>query len=43
MDLLDRLLAECAAGGRAAPISGEAGAGKSSLAAAFADAAGPRA
>ncbi|GIE04658.1 LuxR family transcriptional regulator [Paractinoplanes durhamensis] len=40
---LGRLLAECAAGGRVAVISGEAGAGKSSLAAAFAEAAGPRA
>ncbi|WP_203788969.1 ATP-binding protein, partial [Paractinoplanes rishiriensis] len=40
---LDRLLAECAAGGRVALVSGEAGAGKSSLATAFARAAGPRA
>ncbi|MEU4240932.1 AAA family ATPase [Actinoplanes sp. NPDC026619] len=40
---LHRLLAECAAGGRVAVISGEAGAGKSALAAAFAEAAGPRA
>ncbi|GAB2592297.1 LuxR family transcriptional regulator [Paractinoplanes abujensis] len=41
--VLDGLLAECAAGGRVAVVSGEAGAGKSTLAAAFADAAGPRA
>ncbi|MFG1993479.1 ATP-binding protein [Actinoplanes sp. NPDC048988] len=40
---LDRLLAESAAGGRVAVVSGEAGAGKSTLAAAFAEAAGPRA
>src|SRR3954453_15872961 len=39
---LDRLPAECAAGGRVALVSGEAGAGKSSLAAAFAGHAGPR-
>jgi DNA-binding CsgD family transcriptional regulator/tetratricopeptide (TPR) repeat protein len=40
---LDRLLTESAAGGRVAVVSGEAGAGKSALAAAFAEAAGPRA
>ncbi|GIM88912.1 ATP-binding protein [Paractinoplanes toevensis] len=40
---LGRLLAESAAGGRVAIVSGEAGAGKSTLAAAFAEAAGPRA
>lgn len=40
---LDRLLAESAAGGRMVVVSGEAGAGKSTLAAAFAEAAGPRA
>ncbi|MET0419698.1 MAG: AAA family ATPase, partial [Actinoplanes sp.] len=39
---LDRLLAECTAGGRVAVVSGEAGAGKSTLATAFAEAAGPR-
>jgi predicted ATPase len=39
---LDRLLAETSAGGRVAVLSGEAGAGKSTLAAAFAEAAGPR-
>ncbi len=39
---LDGLLAGSAAGGRVAVISGEAGAGKSTLAAAFAEAAGPR-
>src|SRR6185436_1460625 len=40
---LTRLLAETSAGGRVAVLSGEAGAGKSTLAAAFAEAAGPRA
>ncbi|MCM4080427.1 ATP-binding protein [Paractinoplanes hotanensis] len=40
---LDSLLTGCAAGGRVAVVSGEAGAGKSTLAAAFAEAAGPRA
>nr|WP_296073076.1 LuxR family transcriptional regulator [uncultured Actinoplanes sp.] len=40
---LDRLLAESAAGGRVAVLSGEAGAGKSTLAAAFTRAAGARA
>ncbi len=40
---LDGLLAGSAAGGRVAVISGEAGAGKSTLAAAFAEAAGARA
>jgi ATP/maltotriose-dependent transcriptional regulator MalT len=40
---LQRLLADCAAGGRVAVLSGEAGAGKSTLATAFAEAAGPRA
>ncbi|MCO8274735.1 AAA family ATPase [Actinoplanes sp. TRM 88003] len=40
---LEGLLAGSAAGGRVAVISGEAGAGKSTLAAAFAEAAGPRA
>src|SRR6185436_14857308 len=40
---LTRLLAETSAGGRVAVLSGEAGAGKSSLAAAFTEAAGPRA
>ncbi|WP_127504153.1 ATP-binding protein [Actinoplanes solisilvae] len=40
---LDRLLAGCAAGGRVAVVSGEAGAGKSTLATAFAESAGPRA
>src|SRR4051794_35837717 len=52
MDLLERsdeltslmrLLAETSAGGRVAVLSGEAGAGKSTLAAAFAEAAGSRA
>ncbi|MEV4343969.1 AAA family ATPase, partial [Actinoplanes sp. NPDC049596] len=41
--VLTGLLADCAAGGRVAVISGEAGAGKSTLAAAFTEAAGPRA
>src|SRR3982751_1096024 len=41
--VLGRLLAESAAGGRVAVLSGEAGAGKSALVAAFAEAAGPRA
>src|SRR3954471_19073029 len=40
---LHRLLAETTAGGRVAVLSGEAGAGKSTLATAFAEAAGPRA
>ncbi|MFI6075609.1 LuxR C-terminal-related transcriptional regulator [Actinoplanes sp. NPDC051343] len=40
---LRRLLAESVAGGRVAVLSGEAGAGKSALIAAFAEAAGPRA
>ncbi|MBM2622972.1 AAA family ATPase [Actinoplanes sp. LDG1-06] len=40
---LDGLLAGSAAGGRVAVVSGEAGAGKSTLVAAFAEAAGPRA
>ncbi|MFI5896469.1 ATP-binding protein [Actinoplanes sp. NPDC051513] len=40
---LTRLLAETSAGGRVAVLSGEAGAGKSTLAAAFAETAGPRA
>ncbi|GAA0476507.1 LuxR family transcriptional regulator [Paractinoplanes deccanensis] len=40
---LDRLLADSAAGGRVAVVSGEAGAGKSTLATAFTEAAGPRA
>src|SRR3954447_29075 len=40
---LDRLLAESAAGGRVALVSGEAGAGKASLAAAFAEGARPAA
>jgi len=40
---LDALLADTAGGGRIAVVSGEAGAGKSSLAAAFAAAAGGRA
>ncbi len=40
---LDSLLSGSAAGGRVAVVSGEAGAGKSTLAAAFAAAAGPRA
>ncbi|WP_212991910.1 ATP-binding protein [Actinoplanes auranticolor] len=40
---LDALLAETAGGGRIAVVSGEAGAGKSSLATAFAAAAGSRA
>ena len=40
---LHRLLAGSAAGGRVAVLSGEAGAGKSALAAAFAESAGPRA
>lgn len=40
---LDQLLAGCAAGGRVAVVSGEAGAGKSTLATAFAESAGPRA
>ena len=41
--VLDGLLAESSAGGRVAVVSGEAGAGKSSLVAAFAEAAGARA
>jgi len=40
---LDALLADTAGGGRIAVVSGEAGAGKSSLATAFAAATGPRA
>jgi DNA-binding CsgD family transcriptional regulator len=40
---LERLLAETSSGGRVAVLSGEAGAGKSTLAAAFAEAAGVRA
>jgi DNA-binding CsgD family transcriptional regulator len=40
---LRRLLSESVAGGRVAVLSGEAGAGKSALIAAFAEAAGPRA
>jgi DNA-binding CsgD family transcriptional regulator len=40
---LRRLLAESVAGGRVAVLSGEAGAGKSALITAFAEAAGPRA
>src|SRR3954471_15102588 len=43
LSTLHRLLAETTAGGRVAVLSGEAGAGKSTLAAAFAEAAGPRA
>ncbi|MGX6601877.1 ATP-binding protein [Micromonosporaceae bacterium Da 78-11] len=41
--VLERLLTESAAGGRIAVLSGEAGAGKSALATAFTEAAGPRA
>ena len=41
--VLDRLLTESAAGGRIAVLSGEAGAGKSALVTAFAEAAGARA
>jgi len=40
---LHRLLAETTAGGRVAVLSGEAGAGKSTLATAFVEGAGPRA
>jgi tRNA A37 threonylcarbamoyladenosine biosynthesis protein TsaE len=40
---LARLLADCADGGRVAVISGEAGAGKSALAAAFTASLGVRA
>ncbi|MGK5684855.1 ATP-binding protein [Actinoplanes sp. URMC 104] len=43
LSALDALLTGCAAGGRVAVVSGEAGAGKSTLAAAFAETAGPRA
>src|SRR3954469_10185176 len=42
LSTLHRLLAETTAGGRVAVLSGEAGAGKSTLAAAFAEGAGPR-
>jgi len=43
LDALDRMLAASAAGGQVALVAGEAGSGKSALAAAFAARAGVRA